>query len=102
MTTFIPCAFVNSEENPVGYGRILGFNVKSNEQNVSNLSEIELVYSVCEEVHYRHPDAKDEAILVVPQNRILARVRYGDHNFDLIRALYITQQNTVRFVTVAH
>jgi hypothetical protein len=99
---FIPCAFVNSMENPVGYGNILGFHISSNEKEVVGFGEVELVLSVVEQVKYRHPQALNEAVLTVPENRIIARCRYGDHNFTLLYSLYIAQQNVVKFVQMSH
>lgn len=86
MKNHVPCAFVN-DENPVGYGNILGYMVSSNENPLNE----ELTFSVIRDVHYNHPDAPDDAILVTPQNKVLIRVKPGDSKYPLIKMLYLNQ-----------
>lgn len=87
MKNFVPCAFVN-DQNPVGYGAILGYKVSSNEDWPK--SE-ELILSVIRNVHYQHPDAPDDAVLIVPENRIMIRVQPGDSKYPLIKMLQLNQ-----------
>lgn len=87
MKNHIPCAFVN-DENPIGYGDILGYKVSSN----ANWPESqELILSVIRNVHYKHPDAPDDAILIVPENKIMIRAIPGDSKYPLIQMLYLNQ-----------
>lgn len=83
MKNHIPCAFVN-DENPVGYGAILGYKVTSNDDPRNE----ELTLSVIRDVHYRHPDAPDDAILVTPTSRTIARVKNGDSKFPALKMLH--------------
>lgn len=87
MKNFVPCAFVN-DENPVGYGDILGYKVSSNDDWPA--SE-ELILSAIRNVHYNHPDAPDHAILVVPENKVIARAIPGDSKYPIMKMLHLNQ-----------
>lgn len=86
MKNHVPCAFVN-DENPVGYGAILGYKVSSNDDPRNE----ELTLSVIRDVHYRHPDAPDDAILVTPVSKTIARAKTGDSKFPLLKMLHLNQ-----------
>lgn len=84
MNNHVPCAFVN-DENPVGYGSVMGYNVSSNNDPLNE----ELILSVVRNVHYRHPDAQNDAILVVPVSRTIVRAKSGDSTFPVLKMMHM-------------
>lgn len=80
---YVECAFVNG--NPIRYGRIVGYMVTQNED--------ELILSSIREVFYQHPDAPDHAVLSVKEAEIITRAKEGDINYPSIYMLFMAQKN---------
>lgn len=80
----IPCAFVN-DEHPVKFGRNRGYKVHCNEN--------ELKLCAMREVFYQHPDAQQEALLVVVEEEVICRAKEGDLNYSALNLLFMAQEN---------
>jgi len=79
---FIPCAFINSEENPIQIGDWKGFWVEEKDNR-----ELALYGSRTD--GYNHPQAPGEAILSVYHRKEILTAKPGDDKYPI---LYMLQQ----------
>lgn len=88
MTNFIPCAFINIEEPPLGE-KYLGMVVEEH----LNYNVTELLLYVFYEVSYKHPEAPKDSILVVIEKRLNSRIRSTHILYPGLYLLLQSQKN---------
>jgi hypothetical protein len=84
---YLPCAFINTKEEPLRIGDWKGLHVVDQHDGKGNIS----LYG-SREFSYRHPDAPDVATVQVYRREHLMTVKPGDKNFPAIYLLLQAQQ----------
>lgn len=87
--TFIPCAFVNSENPPVKQIHHDGYNVTQDGD--------ELVLWGFYDVYYPHPQTPENATLQVLERRELLRIQSNDSRYPALFLLLNAQKNVDAF-----
>ena len=81
---YIPCVFVNSL--PQKYGPIRGFSVEKKDG-----LRPEFVLSIFRDVHYEHPEAPHDAVLVVTESHTVMRAKEGDRYYSQLALIKAAQ-----------